>query len=112
MLFSKNISNQGRNLLKTFGRNIFIKSFNNNFNIIVNKKININSVNFMKLKVSRNFSTNNNINEKESIELIEAGVFEVLKSAQKLKHDKLNRSATMEELGIIFYLINKKKYRI
>jgi len=102
MLFSKNISNQGRNLLKIFGRKILTKSFNNNFNFLFYKKINITSVNFMKLKFSRNFSTNNNINDKESIELIEAGVFEVLKSAQKLKHDKLNRSATMEELGIFF----------
>ena len=46
-----------------------------------------------------NFSTNNNISEKESLELIESGVFEVLKSAAKCKHEKLNRTATLEELG-------------
>ena len=45
------------------------------------------------------FSTNQ-INEKESLELIESGVFEILKSAAKCKHDKLNRAATLEELGI------------
>src|SRR5690349_17693743 len=47
----------------------------------------------------RNFGTNNQISEKESLELVEAGVFEVLKSAAKCKHDKLNRTATLEELG-------------
>ena len=45
------------------------------------------------------FSTNK-VNEKESLELVEAGVFEILKSAAKCKHDKLNRTATLEELGI------------
>jgi NADH dehydrogenase (ubiquinone) 1 alpha/beta subcomplex 1 len=45
------------------------------------------------------FSTNNHISEKESLELIEAGVFEVLKSAAKCKHDKLSRSANFDELG-------------
>ncbi len=45
------------------------------------------------------FSTDNIISEKESLELIEAGVFEVLKSAAKCRHGKLNRSATFEELG-------------
>lgn len=45
------------------------------------------------------FSTNNQISEKESLDLIEAGVFEILKSAAKCKHEKLNRSANFEELG-------------
>jgi acyl carrier protein len=47
----------------------------------------------------RQFSTNNQISEKESLDLVEAGVFEILKSAAKCKHEKLNRSATFEELG-------------
>jgi acyl carrier protein len=45
------------------------------------------------------FSTTNKVSQKESLELIEAGVFEVLKSAAKCKQDKLNRTATLEELG-------------
>ena len=45
------------------------------------------------------FSTNNNISEKESLDLIESGVFEILKSAAKCKYEKLNRSASLEELG-------------
>jgi len=45
------------------------------------------------------FATNNTISEKESLDLVEAGVFEVLKSAAKCKHEKLNRTATLEELG-------------
>jgi hypothetical protein len=53
---------------------------------------------FFNMNMFRPFSTNQ-INEKESLELIESGVFEILKSAAKCKHDKLNRSATLEELG-------------
>lgn len=48
----------------------------------------------------RSFSTGNNqMTEKESLELIEAGVFEILKSAAKCKQEKLSRGATLEELG-------------
>lgn len=48
---------------------------------------------------NKKYFSNQNISEKESLELVEAGVFEILKSAAKCKIDKLNRSATLEELG-------------
>jgi hypothetical protein len=48
---------------------------------------------------SQCFNFTNKVNQKESLELIEAGVFEVLKSAAKCKQDKLGRTATLEELG-------------
>lgn len=54
---------------------------------------------FSYINNTKYFSTNNQISEKECLDLIESGVFEVLKSAAKCKHDKLNRSATLEELG-------------
>jgi len=60
-------------------------------------KTNLYTINYKYSKSS--FSTNNKIDEKNAIEFIESGVFEVLKSAAKCKHDKLNRSATLEELG-------------
>ena len=61
-------------------------------------------------KIFKNVLTNkfliraftNKVSQKESLELIEAGVFEVLKSAAKCKHDKLNRAASLEELGNIY----------
>jgi len=97
MLFTKNVSIQGRRLINTFGKRFLTKSINNMS--LLNKNYRINKINILSQLVNRNFSTNNNISEKESIDLIEAGVFEVLKSAQKLKHEKLNRAASMEELG-------------
>jgi len=96
MLFSKNVSFQSRRLLNTFGKRFLTKTLNYSF---FNKNLKPNTMKISSPIISANFSTNNTISEKESIELIEAGVFEVLKSAQKLKHDKLNRTATMEELG-------------
>jgi hypothetical protein len=97
MLFSKNVSTQSRRLLNLFGKRFLTKTFN--YNTFCSNKKFLTTINSSRSIISRNFSTNNNISEKESIELIEAGVFEILKSAQKLKHDKLNRTATMEELG-------------
>jgi acyl carrier protein len=47
----------------------------------------------------KSFSTDHKIDEKHSLEYIESGVFEVLKSAAKCKQEKLNRTATLEELG-------------
>lgn len=47
----------------------------------------------------RSFSTDHKIDEKHSLEYIEAGVFEVLKSAAKCKQDKLLRTATLDEVG-------------
>ena len=58
-----------------------------------NHKIGFYSISF------KNFSTGNQISEKESLDLIESGVFEVLKSAAKCRHEKLNRTASLEELG-------------
>ena len=37
--------------------------------------------------------------EKEALELVESGVFEVLKGAAKCKLDKLSRAATFKDLG-------------
>ena len=48
---------------------------------------------------SRNFSSNEVTNENEALELVEAKVFEVIKSAAKCDHSKLNRQASFEELG-------------
>ena len=49
---------------------------------------------------SRAFSSPNEVtNENEALELVEAKVFEVLKSAAKCDHSKLNRQASFEELG-------------
>ena len=47
----------------------------------------------------RRFSTQQQLNENEIIELVEGKVFEVLKSAAKCNHAKLARTATFEELG-------------
>lgn len=85
-MFRKIISNISTNFNNT---GIKGRLFSNNFS---NNK-------FLNVTIFKNFSTNNQISEKESIELIEAGVFEVLKSAAKCKHDKLSRTATLEELG-------------
>ena len=45
----------------------------------------------------RNFSTTGD--DKETIEMIESKVFEVLKSTAKGDHSKLSRTASFEELG-------------
>ena len=79
----------------TFGK--FSKICKFNFSLLNNKSIRAPMLNkFISIKL---MSTNNQISEKESLELIEAGVFEVLKSAAKCKHEKLGRTATLEELG-------------
>jgi acyl carrier protein len=48
---------------------------------------------------ARRFSSQQQLNENEVIELVEGKVFEVLKSAAKCNHAKLARTATFEELG-------------
>lgn len=89
-----------RNISNLINRNLYqaTKRFisNKNFNLINQNRVTLNKF-FNQSKFS--FSTDNNISEKESLDLVEAGVFEVLKSAAKCKHEKLNRSATLEELG-------------
>ena len=47
----------------------------------------------------RSFSTQQQLNENEVIELVEGKIFEVLKSAAKCNHSKLSRTASFEELG-------------
>lgn len=105
MLFLRNTSNQGKKIINRFGKGIFSKATNSQFNFKKNYP-NI-SINFNNSVFSRKFSTGNQINEKESIDLVESGVFEVLKSAQKLKHEKLNRTASFEELGNILFIKSK-----
>jgi hypothetical protein len=68
------------------------------FNLV--KKINFSNkflFSFQKLS----FSTNNDVKDKETLEMITAGVFEVLKSFDNVKQDKLSINATFEELGKI-----------
>lgn len=72
--------------------------------LISNKQfllLNSNQMTFNKFlnQTKFSFSTNNTISEKESLDLVEAGVFEVLKSAAKCQHEKLKRTASLEELG-------------
>jgi acyl carrier protein len=47
----------------------------------------------------RFFSSQQQLNENEVIELVEGKIFEVLKSAAKCNHSKLSRTASFEELG-------------
>lgn len=82
-------------IMKKILSNVKLQSFRNK---IFKFKINTFTVRntfFM----TRGFATNNQVNDKESLELVEAGVFEILKSAAKCKHEKLSRTATLEELG-------------
>ena len=86
-----------KNLLRLGKINKMSKMSKFNFSLLNNK---ITSATFNnKFTLAKFMSTNNQISEKESLELIEAGVFEVLKSAAKCKHEKLGRTATLEELG-------------
>ena len=43
--------------------------------------------------------TPKNLTENEALELVESGVFEVLKGAAKCQHEKLSRSAELKDLG-------------
>lgn len=63
------------------------------------KSLNLINKNF-NFSIFNNFSESiKKFSEKESLELVEAGVFEVLKGAAKCKHDKLSRAATFKDLG-------------
>lgn len=61
----------------------------------INRFIKLNNFNFCVL------SKNNEqkFSESEAMEIVEAGVFEVLKTAAKCKHDKLSRAASFKDLG-------------
>jgi len=90
------IGNISNNLKRNFFQ--FSKKLISNKNFqLINRNKQTSQILFSLNKFS--FSTNNNVSEKESLDLVEAGVFEVLKSAAKCKHEKLSRTATMEELG-------------
>lgn len=94
MLTKSNIKNQGIRALNILSKKFFNNTFKNKF--LTNKLSN----NFLKINSNiKYFSTDNKISEKESIDLVESKIFETLKRAQKLKHEKLNRTATLEELG-------------
>lgn len=100
MLVKSNITNQTKRILNVLSKNFSSIQFKNKFNYF-NLISNYNKKSFL-LNGSGNtkfFSTGNKISEKESIDFVESKVFEVLKRAQKLKHEKLSRAATMEELG-------------
>ena len=70
MLFLRNTSNQGKKIINRFGKGIFSKATNSQFNFKKNYP-NI-SINFNNSVFSRKFSTGNQINEKESIDLVES----------------------------------------
>lgn len=77
---------------------IFKKSLNNNLKTSWSFK-NIKGKSFLFSFQMKSFTTDHKIDEKHSLEYIESGVFEVLKSAVKCKQDRLNRSASLDELG-------------
>ncbi len=90
MFVMKNIIKKS-NLINTFSKRISIKSFT--------KNLFIQHFFFLKSSSSFHFCTSNNVDEKHSLEFIEAGIFEVLKGTSKCKTNKLSRSATMDDLG-------------
>ena len=91
------VKNQTKRLFNILSNKFTSSIQKNNFSTIFQTKIN---KSFFQYPINRkNFSTDNKISEKESIDLVESKVFETLKRAQKLKHEKLSRTATMEELG-------------
>ena len=96
MLVKSNLPNQTKRIF-----NVLARKFTSSF-----FKTKINPSNFSLIKINKHilinrkhFSTGNKISEKESIDLVESKIFETLKRAQKLKIEKLSRTATMEELG-------------
>ena len=96
MIAKSNLKNQTKRLFNVITKKFSTSSiFQNKFSQIFQTKIN---KPFFPIN-GKNFSTDNKISEKESIDLVESKVFETLKRAQKLKHEKLSRTATMEELG-------------
>jgi len=88
----------------------FLKITQIGFNLTKLSKFNLFTKNIFKTQsfINKNmnfrFTTDNTVNEKHALEYIESGVFEVLKGTAKCKVDKLNRSATMDELGKLLYI--------
>jgi acyl carrier protein len=100
-VFQRSLAQQNKFLISLGIKSLHLKQFylkncvvfsNNSNTLFKRSSLQIN-------KMHRFFSTSNQVSEKESLELVEAGVFEVLKSAAKCKQDKLSRAATLEELG-------------
>lgn len=91
------LTNQTKRIFNILSRKFSTISFNNKLNFINISSIKNNKPFFVN---GRHFSTDNKISEKESIDFVESKVFEVLKRGQKIKHDKLSRTATLEELGL------------
>lgn len=78
---------------------VFKRVFSSPF--FTNNKINYNSMFFTNKKMFSDLGKDNtqNFSEQEALEIIEAGVFEVLKGAAKCKVDKLSRAASFQDLG-------------
>ena len=58
---------------------------------------------FLFKSLIKRYFTSKITSEKEALELVESGIFEVLKSTAKCRVDKLDRKATFEELGKIIF---------
>jgi acyl carrier protein len=85
--------------LKTFAPRLF-QNLRKGINLLSHSKINF--------APKHNFSTSPSINnshaglsaeEKQNLDYIESGVFELLKNSPKCKLDKLTRTAGLEEIG-------------
>jgi acyl carrier protein len=97
MLVKSNLKNQTKRIFNVLTKKFASISLKNKFNS--NNLFSIKNNNLFLIN-RRYFSTDNKISEKESIDLVESKVFEVLKRGQKIKHEKLSRTATLEELGL------------
>lgn len=65
----------------------------------IKKTFSLVKFNFNFIKVKYFSESIQKYSEKEALELVESGVFEVLKGAAKCKLDKLSRAATFKDLG-------------
>lgn len=65
----------------------------------IKKAFSLVKFNFNFIKVKYFSDSIQKYSEKEALELVESGVFEVLKGAAKCKLDKLSRAATFKDLG-------------
>lgn len=98
-----------KNLKPFFKSNFRLLSTTNNYNLQVNfnnkfKKALFNKKNlfsFQKFNCGDKSKpvSDQTISENEALEIVEAGVFEVIKGAAKCNQDKLSRSAEFKDLG-------------
>ena len=86
-----------KSLSKLFKNSSFLKMNNQFFQL--NKQIN--SLSYISYKSFSELGKNNDqtYTESEALEIVEAGVFEVLKGAAKCDHSKLSRAATLKDIG-------------